>query len=146
MKIEKISSEHELYENAVELRYRLFFKDFDLPIKIVFDELERSSQHFVLTLQGNLIAYGRLSKLEEAEFKISQVVVEPEMQRKGYGKELLAFIIKVAKDLGAKSLLLNSQKFATRLYESLGFAEIGDVYYSKTTGLPHIKMIMSILT
>jgi predicted GNAT family N-acyltransferase len=142
MKIEQIETEQDIYRQALELRYELFFKEFELPIDIVQDEIESSSKHFGMTQENYLVAYGRLTDLGERHFKISQVVVQSVMQGKGHGKRLLEEIIKVASLVGAKTIELNSQTSATAIYRSLGFKETGNHYPSKSTGVQHVKMLL----
>jgi len=142
--IEQVSTGHEFYTQGLSLRYELFFKEFDLPESIVIDELEPISKHIVLANHDNLIAYGRLTDLGGSIYKISQVVVRPSMQRRGYGKALLDKMICTAKSMGANSIELNSQVAAAPLYKGLGFAKTGRAYASKTTGIPHVKMVLVI--
>jgi len=142
MIIERISTDEGFYQQAIELRYELFFKQFELPISIVQDELECISEHFAIGEGNDLLAYGRLTELNSREYKISQVVVRPSFQRKGYGKALLSSIIEFAKSAGAKRIELNSQVSAGKLYKGLGFVETGDIYSSKTTGVPHVRMVL----
>jgi predicted GNAT family N-acyltransferase len=137
-----ITTEDPIYKKVLSLRYTLFFREHQLPIDILFDEHESNSSHVVITKENCLIAYGRLSDLGEGELKISQVVVEPELQGRGYGKALLKKIIEIARVAGAKSIQLNARTTATKLYSELGFREEGGIYKSKSTNVPHIKMIL----
>ncbi len=49
MNIEEISENQPLYEIAFDLRYALFFKDFDLPRSVTADELEPISTHLAIS-------------------------------------------------------------------------------------------------
>ena len=142
----RIEPENNIYDQALDLRYELFFKEFDLPKSIVIDELEENSEHFVILNGVALVAYGRLTNLELKTYKISQVVVQPDMQRKGHGTKLLQKMLSHAKEIGATQVELNSQVSAKDIYSRLGFAEFGEVYPSKTTGLPHVKMCLELAT
>ncbi len=141
LKIEQISTSNSFYDQALELRYELFFKEYDLPRGIEKDDLEAQSYHFTISDQASLIGYGRLTDLGSGQFKISQVVVVPSFQRRGHGTALLQKIISFAQSNGAYSIELNSQVTATALYKNLGFNEFGAHYPSKTTGIPHAKMV-----
>jgi predicted GNAT family N-acyltransferase len=146
MHITRLSTDQAFYEQALDLRHRLFFEEFDLPKGIEKDELESQSIHFGMTNNQSLLAYGRLTNLDSATFKISQVVVAPSKQRQGHGTALLKHIISYAQSNGASSIELNSQVTATPIYSSLGFKEIGAHYSSKTTGIPHVKMVLGSAT
>lgn len=130
-----------MYAQAVKLRYELFFKAFHLPESIVVDEWEAISIHVATDDTGSLVAYGRLSELETGVFKISQVVVRPELQRQGHASRLVTVLVNRAMTVGATRIELNAQVSARALYKRLGFFEAGPVYPSKTTGLPHVRML-----
>ncbi len=140
MKINEIQQGDALYEKAFELRYLLFFKDRHLPKEIINDEKEDKSTHIAITQEDELIAYGRLSELNGKEFQISQMAVLPLHQSQGYGEKLLLEIVQIAKNKGAKNIMLNARTTATSFYKKLGFQEVGNVYNSQSTGIPHIKM------
>ena len=72
-KVREISVEEKLYRTAVELRHKLFFAEFELPIDVTCDQLEDSSSHYAITNQSELIAYSRLTEINDSEFKISQI-------------------------------------------------------------------------
>lgn len=141
MNIGEIRKEDELYKKALELRYLLFFKDHNLPKEIMNDEMEDKSTHIAISQESELIAYGRLSELNNKEFQISQMVVSPQHQSQGYGEKLLLETMKMAKNRGAKRILLNARTTAISLYKKLGFQQVGQVYSSRNTGVPHIKMV-----
>ena len=141
MNISEIKKGEVLYKKAFELRYLLFFKDYNLPKEIINDEKEDKSTHIAISQKDELIAYGRLSKLNGKEFQISQMVVSPIHQSQGYGEKLLLEIVQIAKNKGAKNIMLNARTTATSLYEKLGFQQVGKVYNSQSTGIPHIKMV-----
>lgn len=146
MEPSRIEPESNIYEQALDLRYELFFKKFKLPKSITIDELEETSEHFVIQKGATLVAYGRLTNLEGKIYKISQVVVQPSMQRSGHGTKLLQKMLSHAKSIGASRIELNSQVSVKSIYSRLGFTEFGDVYPSKSTGLPHVKMYLELAT
>ncbi|MCJ8314223.1 MAG: GNAT family N-acetyltransferase [Saccharospirillaceae bacterium] len=143
MKVYQISTSDNLYNQALGLRYKLFFEEFGLPKDIVKDEFESSSTHHCIYNKEKLVAYGRLTKLENSNFKISQVVVRHSLQRQGYASSLLSGIISAAYSQGAKTIELNSQVKAVSLYKILGFVESGEHYPSKSTAIPHVKMVLA---
>ncbi len=141
MNISEIQKGEALYKKAFELRYLLLFKGHNLPKEILNDEKEDKSTHIAISQKNELIAYGRLSELNDKEFQISQMVVSPLYQSQGYGKKLLLQIVQIAKNKGAKNIMLNARTTATSLYEKSGFHPVGKVYSSQCTSIPHIKMV-----
>ena len=140
MRIEEITVTSQLYKVAMELRYTLFFKDFNLSKSVTADELEPVSFHIVITEGKELLAYGRLSPLESKVFRISQIVVPKKYRHKGYASTLLSKLIELGISKGAETLQLNSQLSVKELYLRLGFKVVSDVYKVKITGIEHVKM------
>ncbi|MBD1559874.1 GNAT family N-acetyltransferase [Vibrio sp. S9_S30] len=144
MEIVEIKTNSELYERALDLRYALFFKEPCLPREILFDALESSSRHFAVVGDGSLLAYGRLSDEGGKIFKISQMVVQPNMQGKGLGTKVLSKLIDTALELGAIEIYLNARLHAVSLYERLGFLKTSHTFVAKSTGVPHVKMVRDV--
>ncbi|BCE01349.1 GNAT family N-acetyltransferase [Marinicellulosiphila megalodicopiae] len=146
MEFIEFNSNSPLYEETMELRYHTFFKNFGLPKSVTPDELEPESIHLALLNQSEILAYGRLSPLENGVFRISQIIV-PEMHRKiGYATALLLKLIKRAQSLGATSIQLNAQVSAQKLYENCGFVASEKPYKVKLTGVEHVKMVATLST
>lgn len=64
---------------------------------------------------------------EDFDFELAKMGVSPKAQGKGIGKLLVQHIITKAKELGARSIYLESNRVlqpALNLYRKLGFAEI----------------------
>ena len=146
MRIEEISVTSQLYEDAIELRYALFFKEFNLPKSVTADDLENTSLHIAASEGEELLAYGRLSPIEPGVFRISQIVVPKKHRHKGYAFRLLCKIIELGQSKGARTLRLHSQVSVRGLYRRLGFKEVGEVYRVKLTGVEHIKMEYDVRT
>lgn len=128
------------HEQALDLRFELFFEKAGLPRNILFDGKEEKSVHIGVIHQNQLIAYGRLSLLDGSQYQISQMVVAPEYQGKGLGKRVLAALIEKAKTQHALGIELNARITAMALYESMGFEPLGDMFESASTKVKHIKM------
>ncbi len=141
MEIIHLESTDELYKEALDLRYDLFFRAPGLPREILFDALESSSLHIAAIENGSLCAYGRLSEESLGIFKISQMVVRPDMQGQGLGTSVLTKLTHEALEKGAEEIYLNARLHAVSMYEKLGFKASGQSYVAKSTGVPHIKMI-----
>ncbi|USH05177.1 GNAT family N-acetyltransferase [Grimontia kaedaensis] len=131
-------SEH--YQQALSLRYALFFEEAGLPWEVLFDSDEESSLHLGAIYHGELLAYGRLTKRDDSIMQISQMVVSPDHQRKGLGEAILSRLIVHAKKHLTKNIILNARLHATPLYGKLGFKKAGEVYVSTKTGIEHIQM------
>ena len=134
----------DLYKDALDLRYDLFFRAPGLSRDIMFDELESMSFHIAAIDNDSLCAYGRLSEERPRIFKISQMVVRPNMQGQGLGTSVLEKLTHEALAKGAQEIYLNARLHAVSMYEKSGFKTSGEPYVAKSTGVPHIKMVMRV--
>ncbi|MDJ0535822.1 MAG: GNAT family N-acetyltransferase [Xenococcaceae cyanobacterium MO_207.B15] len=135
------------YEQAAQLRYRLFYQEHGIRFESIFDSQEKQNLHLAITTktQYQVLAYGRLDRKSSDEFQICQMVVEPEYQRQGLGTLILKALTKVATNKGASLVTLNARVTKIEFYQRYGFEPIGGVFASSSTGVPHIKMQKPIL-
>ncbi|WP_082293731.1 GNAT family N-acetyltransferase [Moritella viscosa] len=68
-------------------------------------------------VKGCLCAYIRLSEEDPNVFKISQMVVEPNMQRKGLGTQVLTELTKTAFER-VNEIYLNASLHAILMYQN----------------------------
>jgi predicted GNAT family N-acyltransferase len=130
---------HEWLE-AREIRYALFFQPHGLAPNIMDDEHEVHASHVAAVNVDTVVGYGRLFKLRQGEFMISQMVVLPVYQRSGIGRMILQTLIRRAVDQGAASIELEARLSAVGFYAKEGFHRCGEVVPSIKTGLPHVRM------
>ena len=130
------------YRQAAELRYRLFYREHGIPYKSIFEPQELRSQHLVITsyTKNRVLAYGRLDSQNFNEFRICQMVVEPEYQRQGLGTTILLELVKVATEHKANLVVLNARVAKMQFYQKHGFEPVGEIFPSSSTGVFHIKM------
>jgi GNAT superfamily N-acetyltransferase len=130
------------YQQAALLRYRLFYEDRHIPFESIFDPQESQDLHLAMIEAATncVIAYGRLGQNSSTEFKIYQMVVEPEYQGQGLGKIVLQKLIQEAIDRGCHLLVLNAKIAKVGFYQKLGFETIGEIFESVVTADLHIKM------
>ncbi len=136
----EISRDSELYDQALQLRYDLFFRDLNLPWDILFDEYEESCGHFVVLHEYELVAYVRLMIHNDTAL-FSQMVVKPQFQKMGFGSLILQEMKKVTLKRGAKEIRLSARMTAVDFYSKCGYSTVGSVYNSKKTQLKHIEMV-----
>jgi len=94
------------------------------------DSLEEDHNCYVLEDHGIIIGYA-LFFVVAGEAHLLNIVIDPIVQGRGYGKKLLLAIIEHARAQNAEEMFLEvrpSNTKATRLYESLGF---NSLWYQK---------------
>jgi predicted GNAT family N-acyltransferase len=121
------------------LRHQLFFLEHGLPESIMDDNYEKISMHVALLAQDELQAYGRLTKLKNQEYLISQMVVKPDKQLAGLGGRILDFMLRL---IGDSSVSLIARLPATGFYAKFGFKPVGSSFITESTGVMHIKMVL----
>ncbi len=97
------------YHQAFNLRYSLFFREHGLPVTVVKDKFESSSRHFAIIENDTVIAYGRLTKIDNEVYKISQMAVREEKQKMGFGSIILKHLINIAEKSGGREIILNAR-------------------------------------
>ncbi|MCG8433592.1 MAG: ribosomal protein S18-alanine N-acetyltransferase [Gammaproteobacteria bacterium] len=93
---------------------------------------------WVATLDNIICGYGIMS-VAVSESHILNICIRKELQRRGFGRQLLHHLLDLSRDHGANIVLLEvrpSNTNAIRLYESTGFAEVGrrKAYYPGDEG------------
>lgn len=85
------------------------------------------NEYFVIREENIIIGVARI-QFPHGTCHLDRMVVLPEYQGKGIGKDLTQFIINLAKERGANKVWLDTTpalKSAVKLYESMGFKEVG---------------------
>jgi predicted GNAT family N-acyltransferase len=141
MLIKQIELNSELYQQACQLRYQLFYQPHGLSFASIFNSQETESIHLAIINDNLLVAYGQLAQQTDRIYKIGQMVVHPNYQRQGLGKKLLAELITISQQKNAQKIVLDARFSAVNFYQQLGFKKIlGTEHPSATTGVPHIYM------
>lgn len=90
------------------------------------DSLEAGYHGWVLECGGKIAGY-TMVMIAAGEAHLLNLTVGAPWQRRGLGRNLLAFVVKLARDYGARTILLEvrpSNSAARALYASAGFSEI----------------------
>ena len=131
--------ESEYYKQAVELRYNEFFVGFNRPKETLFDEFENESIQVVACLNGKVIGHTRLF-VKDSEGEISQVVIDKNYRGLKLGINMMNTLLAYADKEKVKRIELDARMYAIEFYRSLGFETFGEVFISKKSALPHMKM------
>ena len=103
---------------------------------------------WVMVLDEEVIGYGVLSVVID-ESHILNLCIHPRLQGQGFGRKLLLRLLKLARQHGAESVFLEvrvGNRAALRLYESLGFTEVGRRrdYYPASEDTREDALVMSL--
>ncbi len=123
---------------CMAIRNRVFLIEQKVPAAREYDGLDDDAIHYLVWLDGKIVATARLRVVEHIAC-IERVAVVPEARRKGVAMGLMQQIIEDCRgEDGITESTLSSQTYITGLYEKLGFKETGPIY--EDAGLPHVKM------
>ena len=94
----------------------------------VASELENKLAYWLVALEGETVAgyIGSQTVMEETD--MMNVAVHPDFRRKGIAEALVSGLVAALKENGSRCLTLEvraSNEPAIKLYEKLGFAQIG---------------------
>lgn len=111
------------------------------------DSLSEGYHCWALELEGRLIGYTVVA-IAVGEAHLLNLSIAAELQRRGYGRELLAFVIKLARDFGATKMFLEvrpSNEAGRSLYAKACFREIGRRRgYYPDKGKPEDAVVMEL--
>ena len=121
-------------ERASRIRFRVFVEEQRVPREIELDEHDDASLHAIAFEKDLPIGTARLLP----DGHIGRMAVLKDWRRKGAGALMLTTLMKMAKLLGHKEIVLSAQKHAVPFYRKHGFAEEGAEYME--AGIPHRDM------
>ncbi|QFT54739.1 GNAT family N-acetyltransferase [Microbulbifer sp. THAF38] len=122
-------------ESIRAIREAVFVQEQKVPADLEWDNLEESSQHFLVFNEGVAVGTGRLGK----NGKIGRMAIKQSARGLGLGAQLLNCICDYAKQRGLFNIYLHAQQHAQGFYTRGGFIAEGEIFYE--AGIPHIKMV-----
>lgn len=130
----------EEFEKYYDLRWRVLRQPWGQAKGSEKDELEESSFHVMVCGEdGEAVAVGRLHFNSEEQCQIRYMSVEEDCRGKGYGKIVLDRLEQIAKEQGAREIVLNAREGAAGFYEGAGY-EITGPGHTLFGSVKHFKM------
>ena len=106
-----------------------------------FDAIDARAFHLVLYVDGAAAGCCRFFAGDEpGEWVLGRVAVRAPLRRRGYAEKIVREAVSRMKELGAASIRLGAQEYATGLYEKCGFVPCGPIYLDE--GNPHVPMCL----
>ena len=119
------STAHE-WDRYFDLRWRVLRAPWQQPRGSERDDRETDGSHLALwDHTATPVAVGRIHLNSPAEAQVRYMAVEPGTEGSGLGSRILLALEARARELGARTVVLNSRDRATRFYERHGYAAIG---------------------
>ena len=109
------------WEQYYDLRYRILRQPWNQPQGSERNEGDETGFHFALYENEILKAIARLDINDEKSAQVRFMAVETEIQRKGYGKQVMLAIENYCKTKNISEIILHAREIAIPFYESLGY-------------------------
>lgn len=135
-------SPSELYD-ILKLRQDIFIVEQNCVYDDI-DGLDGASQHLLLKIDNELVAYSRIvpPKVKFDEISIGRILVRESFRGSGYGKKIIMESIKHIAKNSHKSVRIEAQAYLLQFYEDLGFNVAGETYI--LDGIPHLQMVRNL--
>ncbi|MGK7913397.1 MAG: GNAT family N-acetyltransferase [Synechococcus sp.] len=123
---------------VMSVRSIVFIHEQHCPYAIEVDGQDYAAIHILGEQQGEPIAAGRIRCIYPYA-KLERLAIRQQCRGRGYGHQLLAFMMSTARDRGFESMKLHAQVQATEFYRKQGFTTQGDVFVE--ADIDHLLMV-----
>jgi predicted GNAT family N-acyltransferase len=106
-----------------------------------FDSLDEEATHIVGVEGGELVSTCRLL-FEGETCRLGRMAVVASRRRGGAGRRLMDAAVAVARERGAREVVLHAQRRAEAFYAACGFRPEGGTFDEE--GIPHVLMRRSL--
>ena len=130
------------FQEAFQIRKRVFIEEQGVPEEMELDEFDPISQHALAYVDTLCVGTARLVNINSHQAQIGRMAVLSPYRKQGIGRALLTRFICLAKEAGTQILTLHAQLDAIPFYEKFGFITEGPIY--DEAGIPHRNMILLI--
>jgi thioesterase domain-containing protein len=108
-----------------QLRWQILRKPWGQPQGSEQDEYEKQAIHkMVINEEGEVLAVGRLEKMDKYQGKIRFMAVSEAAQGQGLGQQIITALDQQASQLGMKEISLNARESAVGFYQKLGYKNV----------------------
>lgn len=122
------------FQDLEKIRTTVFIEEQNVPEELEWDEFDKDSIH-ILAYYGNKIV-GTARLLNDGH--IGRMAVLKEYRNRNIGKNMLKYILNIAKTKSFTTIELSAQEHAVEFYKKLGFVITSEVYLD--AGIPHFDM------
>lgn len=131
-------NEATLIEQAKQVREIVFVQEQGIDASLEYDDLDDVCTHVVGLLDSEPVTTARLRPIDSTTGKVERVATIQSARGRGYGKDIMNEVERVAKRQGLDELRLGAQLTALPFYEKLGYEAFGDEFLD--ADIPHRMM------
>ncbi|MDZ7745532.1 MAG: GNAT family N-acetyltransferase [Halobacteriales archaeon] len=126
------------FDDALDIRTRVFVDEQDVPMEREVDGKDPEATHFLVS-DPKPVAVARTREYEDAALKVERVAVLADARGEGYGHAVMDAVESYASEAGDDRLVLDAQVPVVGFYEARGY-EIQDDEPFEDAGIPHRRM------
>jgi predicted GNAT family N-acyltransferase len=116
------------YQQCLAIRRLVFIEEQSVPKEIEIDEYESIANHFLVTIDNQPVATGRLRPKDQL-IKFERIASIPTVRGLGAGKVLMNYMLEYAlKNYSDYLPAMHAQKSAYGFYEKLGWIPVGEEF------------------
>jgi predicted GNAT family N-acyltransferase len=123
---------------AHDIRRRVFIEEQHVPEEIEMDADDAHAFHALAILDGIPVGCGRFVAHGD-EVKIGRMAVLPDLRTQGIGREILLYLMRIARERGYRHAVLHAQMTAEGFYLKNGYTPVGEVF--EEAGIAHRTMV-----
>ena len=123
---------------VMSVRSIVFIHEQNCPYAIEVDGQDHAAIHILGEQEGEPIAAGRI-RFFHPYAKLERLAIRQQFRGRGYGQQLLAFMMATSCDRGFDRMKLHAQVQATEFYRKQGFATRGEVFVE--ADIDHLLMV-----
>ncbi|WP_017326100.1 GNAT family N-acetyltransferase [Synechococcus sp. PCC 7336] len=123
---------------VLAVRAIVFIEEQNCPYEIEVDGRDWSSTHILGEIDAEPFAAGRIRFFSHYA-KLERLAIRKAYRGRGYGSQLLEFMMSVARDRSFPSLKLHAQVQTTEFYRKHGFVARGEVF--REANIDHLLMV-----
>ena len=128
----------ERMRHAHDIRRRVFIEEQHVPEEIEMDDDDAHAFHALAILDGTPVGCGRFV-VHDNEVKIGRMAVLANLRTRGIGREILLYLMRIARERGYRHAVLHAQMTAEGFYLKNGYMPVGEVF--EEAGIAHRKMV-----
>ena len=127
----------DVFKDAAMLRIKIFVDEQEFREE--FDEIDKTAFHMVVYDEDKTpVATGRIYNEESDVWHLGRICVLKEKRKTGLGRLVVTELEKKAATFSAKKVTLGAQLRAAGFYKTLGYSEVGKIYFEEYC--EHINM------
>lgn len=138
--IRLIRNKKELDE-VFNIRNKVFGEEQKIDRAVDFDRLDNNAKHTIVFYGNKVIGCARI-RLIKNRVKLERIAILKEYRGKGFGVELMRYLVSYAKKKKAKEIYFHSQYYIKDFYKKCGFKIRGKPF--PEAGVKHIEMYLKL--